>query len=126
MQQDYFDLDLERAILSSCIMSDEVYASIAGDIGVNDFSLKAHQDIFKAIVACANENEPISLSFLRKHKKLNEEVLSEIIATPSIGSTDPIARSISPLRTPGSSDESCPSFTVICTCGSACLNPSAT
>lgn len=84
MQQEYFDLDLERAILSSCIMSEEAYASIAGDIDSKDFSFKAHQDIFKAIIACANSNEPISVSFLRKHKKIDEQILAEILATPSM------------------------------------------
>lgn len=63
MQQEYYDLDLERAILSSCIMSEEAYASIAGDISPKDFSLKAHEDIFKAIIACSNNKEPISISF---------------------------------------------------------------
>lgn len=82
--QEHFDLDLERAILSSCILSDEAYVNIAGDIDVNDFSLKAHQDIFQALIACVNAGEPISLSFLKKHKKLDEHILNEIIATPSI------------------------------------------
>ncbi|HAN0765183.1 TPA: replicative DNA helicase, partial [Campylobacter jejuni] len=84
MQQEYYDLDLERAILSSCIMSEEAYASIAGDISPKDFSLKAHQDIFKAVIACSNNKEPISVSFLRKHKKIDEQILAEILATPSM------------------------------------------
>lgn len=84
MQQEHFDLDLERAILSSCIMSEDAYSSIAGDIEIKDFSLKAHQDIFKAIIACVNAGEPISISFLKKHKKLDDQILTEIIATPSI------------------------------------------
>lgn len=84
MQQEHFDLDLERAILSSCIMSEDAYSSIAGDIEPKDFSLKAHQDVFKAIIACVNAGEPISISFLKKHKKIDEQILTEIIATPSI------------------------------------------
>lgn len=68
MQQEYYDLDLERAILSSCIMSEEAYASIAGDISPKDFSLKAHEDIFKAIIVCSNNKEPISISFLKNIK----------------------------------------------------------
>lgn len=80
----HFDLDLERAILSSCLVSEDAYASLAGDIEPTDFSLKAHQDIFKAIIACANAGEPISLSFLKKHKKLDEQILNDIIATPSM------------------------------------------
>lgn len=68
MQQEHFDLDLERAILSSCIMSEDAYSSIAGDIEPKDFSLKAHQDVFKAIIACVNAGEPISISFLKSIK----------------------------------------------------------
>ncbi len=59
MQQEYYDLDLERAILSSCIMSEEAYASIAGDISPKDFSLKAHQDILKPVMLSPiNNPEP--------------------------------------------------------------------
>ncbi|QOW64196.1 replicative DNA helicase [Campylobacter hepaticus] len=84
MQQEHYDLDLERAILSTCMMSEDAYASIAGDIDPKDFSLKAHQDIFKAMIACANANEPISLSFLRKHANIDEQIITEILATPSM------------------------------------------
>ena len=49
-----------------------------------DFSLKAHQDIFKAIISCVNHKVPSSLSFLRKYGKINEEIIAEILATPSI------------------------------------------
>ncbi|TEY02733.1 replicative DNA helicase [Campylobacter sp. US33a] len=82
--QENFDLDLERAILSSCIFNEDAYASICGDIEPDDFTLKAHQDIFYAIVSCANAGEPIALSFLKKYKKVDENVLNEVIATSSI------------------------------------------
>ncbi|MBS4235391.1 replicative DNA helicase [Campylobacter vulpis] len=83
--EEHYDLDLERMILSSCLLGGgEVYANIAGDIEIKDFSLKAHQDIFKAIIACVNAGEPISLSFLKKYGKLDEQILNEIIATPSM------------------------------------------
>lgn len=83
--QEYFDLDLERAILSTCLYSEDAYASIAGDIEVKDFSLKAHQDIFKAIIACVNANSPIGVSFIKKYNKnIDEDILNEIIATPTM------------------------------------------
>ncbi|EML8170937.1 replicative DNA helicase [Campylobacter upsaliensis] len=83
--EEHYDLDLERMILSSCLLGGgEVYANIAGDIEIKDFSLKAHQDIFKAIVSCVNAGEPIGLSFLKKYGKLDEQILNEIIATPSM------------------------------------------
>ncbi len=84
MQKEHFDLDLERAILNACLYSEDAYLSIASDIEVNDFSLKAHQEIFKAMIACINAQEPISVSFLKKHKELDEQVLNEIMATPSV------------------------------------------
>ncbi|ENZ0443545.1 replicative DNA helicase [Campylobacter upsaliensis] len=84
-KEEHYDLDLERMILSSCLLGGgEVYANIAGDIEIKDFSLKAHQDIFKAIVSCVNAGEPIGLSFLKKYGKLDEQILNEIIATPSM------------------------------------------
>ncbi|EDP7906869.1 replicative DNA helicase [Campylobacter upsaliensis] len=83
--EEHYDLDLERMILSSCLLGGgEVYVNIAGDIEIKDFSLKAHQDIFKAIVSCVNAGEPIGLSFLKKYGKLDEQILNEIIATPSM------------------------------------------
>ncbi|MBM0637616.1 replicative DNA helicase [Campylobacter sp. VicNov18] len=84
MQQEHYDLDLERAILSACITSEDAYASIADQIEPKDFSLKAHQDIFKAMIFCTNANQPIALSFLRKHASLEEQILAEILATPSM------------------------------------------
>lgn len=84
MQREYFDLDLERAILNACLYSEEAYLSISSDIEPKDFSLKAHQEIFTAMIACVNAAEPISVSFLKKHKELDEQILNEIIATPSV------------------------------------------
>ncbi|WP_291953075.1 replicative DNA helicase [Campylobacter sp.] len=81
---EHFDLDLERAILSSCIYSEDSFFSISSDIVFSDFSLKAHQDIYKAIVACASAGKPIGASFIKKHKNINEEVLNEVLATTSI------------------------------------------
>lgn len=83
-REEHFDLDLERAILSSCIYSEDAYNSIAGDIEPLDFVLKAHQDIFSAIIACIKANEPVGLSFIKKHKKIDEAVLGDILATTAI------------------------------------------
>ncbi|TQR31341.1 replicative DNA helicase [Campylobacter sp. MIT 99-7217] len=80
----YLDLDIERAILASCLYSENAYESIATEIEANDFSLKAHEDIFRAIVACSNAREPISPTFIKKYKKLDEKVLSEVLETSSV------------------------------------------
>lgn len=82
--EEHFDLDLERAILSSCIYSEDAYNSIEDKISPTDFVLKAHQDIFNAIAACVKANEPVGLTFIKKHKKIDENVLNEILATTAI------------------------------------------
>lgn len=77
--EEYIDLDTERTILATCLYSEDAYNSVAGDIEPSDFALKAHQDIFKAMIACVNANEPISLSFIKKHSnKIDENALDEI------------------------------------------------
>ena len=81
---EHYDLDLERTILSSCIYSEDAYGSISGDIEPKDFVLKAHQDIFSAIEACVRAGEPVGLSFIKKHKSIDEGVLSEIMQTNAI------------------------------------------
>lgn len=83
-QDNHIDLDLERAILAACIYSEDAYNSIAGDIEPIDFALKAHQSIFSAIEGCVKSGEPLALSFIKKHKKIDEAVFSEILSTTSI------------------------------------------
>ncbi len=84
MQSEYFDLDLERAVLNACLCSEDAFSCVLTEIEANDFYLKAHTEVFKAMMACVNAGEPLSLSFLKKHKKLDEQVLNEIISTPSV------------------------------------------
>ena len=81
---EHFDLDIERTILSTCIYSEDTYSSISGDIEPKDFVLKAHQDIFAGIEACVKAGEPIAVSFIKKHKKVDEAALGEVMATNAI------------------------------------------
>lgn len=82
--QENFDLDLERAILSTCYYSEEAYTYIDGDIEPSDFKLQAHQDIFSAMIACVNAHEPISYAFLKKHKNIDEAALAAITGTTTV------------------------------------------
>lgn len=79
------DLNLERAILSACLNSEEAFNSISLELDSSDFSLKAHQDIYEAIALCLNAGEPLDMSFIKKHiKSFDENIFIEIIATNPI------------------------------------------
>lgn len=81
-----YDLDMERAIFSSIFYSEDSFSEIHGLINENDFYLKAHSDIYKAILECVNSDEPIDFTFVKKWlgKNYNEEVFNDIISTNSL------------------------------------------
>ncbi|AQW85999.1 replicative DNA helicase [Campylobacter pinnipediorum subsp. caledonicus] len=81
-----YDLDMERAILSSIILNNDALSEIYDLIGAKDFYLKAHSDIFKAMIECLNSDVPIASSFLKTKlgKSYNEAVLTDILGTNGI------------------------------------------
>lgn len=81
-----YDYDMERAILSSIFYSEDAYSEIYGIINENDFYLKGHSDVFKAINECVKNDEPLDFTFVKKRleNRYDEAVFNEIIATNSI------------------------------------------
>ena len=51
-----YDLDMERAILASIIYSADNLSEIFDIISPFDFYLRAHGDVYDAMVKCLNEN----------------------------------------------------------------------
>ncbi|MDO5046805.1 replicative DNA helicase [Campylobacter sp.] len=81
-----YDLDMERAILSSIIYNSENLAEIFDIISVGDFYLKGHGDIFGAMIDCLNADNPIETAFLKTKlaNKFDEEIFASILGTNSI------------------------------------------
>nr|WP_260951263.1 replicative DNA helicase [Campylobacter sp. RM16187] len=81
-----YDLDMERAILSSIIYSSENLAEIFDIVSSGDFYLKGHADVYTAMVECMNADLPIETSFLKTKlgAKFDEEILASIVGTNSI------------------------------------------
>ena len=81
-----YDLDMERAILASIIYSADNLSEIFDIISPFDFYLRAHGDVYDAMVKCLNENLPVETGFLKTKlgSKFDENVMSEIIGTNSI------------------------------------------
>ncbi|WP_075494910.1 replicative DNA helicase [Campylobacter geochelonis] len=86
MPSNLYDLDMERSILSSILYSEDGFSEVYGLINDGDFYLKAHADIYKAILECVNNDEPIDFAFVKKRlgNKFDEVTFGEIVATNSI------------------------------------------
>lgn len=78
------DIDIEKAVLSSCMHSEDILSEVITQISASDFSLKVHSDIFEALLSCYNAGEPSGLTFIKKYKKIEDEVLLDIIGTTTL------------------------------------------
>ncbi|WP_297574468.1 replicative DNA helicase [uncultured Campylobacter sp.] len=87
---------IERSVLSSIINSDEAFSIAHSIINRHDFSLPAYGDIFEAICACVDNDEPIEVAFIKKRlgKKFNENVLADILVTGPIVDVETYANEI--------------------------------
>ncbi|KEA45580.1 replicative DNA helicase [Campylobacter mucosalis] len=81
-----YDLDMERAILSSIILNNDALSEIYDTIKADDFYLKGHSDIFRAMIECLNTDQPIATTFLKNKlgDKFDESIMGEILGTNAI------------------------------------------
>ncbi|MCR4942524.1 MAG: replicative DNA helicase [Campylobacter sp.] len=84
--ENLYDLDMERAILSSIISDNDVLGEIYDIIEANDFYLSGHSDIYRAMIACLNSDSPIATTFLKNKlgDKYNDTIMADVIGTNSI------------------------------------------
>jgi len=80
-------VSIEKTVLSSIIFRpDEIY-TISGILGVEDFYLKVHQDIYKVMLDLHYEEMPIDEEFIRKRgvgKLFTDDNLIEILSVNPI------------------------------------------
>lgn len=86
MSENLYDLDLERAILSAIIYSEDAYSEVSFFINENDFYLPGHKEIYKAIIDCVNHDEPIETAFIKKYlgKNYNEQIFADVLSAGSL------------------------------------------
>jgi replicative DNA helicase len=91
MQENLYNLNIERSILSSIIFDPEQFDELANIIKKEDFYLPSHQDIYEAMLLLYGKDEPIDEEFIKKEllraKKFDEQALLEILATNPISNT---------------------------------------
>ena len=81
-----YDLDMERAILSSIIANNDALGEIFDTIKAKDFYLKGHSQIYEAMVECLNSDDPVAIPFLKNKlgDKYDEALMIDIIGTNSL------------------------------------------
>ena len=81
-----YDLDMERAILSSIIANNDALGEIFDTIKAGDFYLKGHSQIYEAMVECLNSDDPVAVPFLKNKlgDKYDEALMIDIIGTNSL------------------------------------------
>lgn len=81
-----YDLDMERAILNSILLNPDILSEIFDTINSNDFYLKGHSDIYRAMVDCLNSDQPIATTFLKNKLGANydENIIADILSTSAI------------------------------------------
>ncbi|NOZ90677.1 MAG: replicative DNA helicase [Epsilonproteobacteria bacterium] len=92
MNENMYNLNIERAVLSAIIFDPEIFEEVASKLQPSDFYLPFHQHIFSAMEELSREDKPIDEEFLKS--KLNssgnfdEVAMLDILASNPISNTD--------------------------------------
>lgn len=96
MNEEFYNLSFERAILSSIVFDPASLKRI--DIHPDDFYLHAHKNIYEAMTALDNDDQPIDEEFLRiwlsQRKQFDERVMMEILTANPISNVIEYVRAI--------------------------------
>jgi len=91
MQDNLYNLAVERSILSSIVFEPSQFDELSTALKVDDFYLPAHQEIFNAMMLLLQRDQPIDEEFIKKElikaKKFDEQVMLEILAANPISNT---------------------------------------
>jgi replicative DNA helicase len=87
-----YNLNIERAVLSSIIFDPQTYEDIASKLNPQDFYLPFHQYLFEAMEELSREEKPIDEEFLKSKLdskgKFDEVVMLEILSANPISNTN--------------------------------------
>ena len=96
-----YNIDLERAVISTILMYPENIEIVIGIIDENDFYFSYYKEVFKAIKEIYEENGVIDEILLKdkliKRDVFNEEYFMEIISTAPVSSVEVYAKEIKDL-----------------------------
>ena len=89
--ENLYNLNIERAVLSSIIFDPEIYEEVAAILKPNDFYLPFHQHLFEAMEELFEKELPIDEEFLKKELekkgKFDEVAMVEVLSANPITNT---------------------------------------
>jgi len=92
MNENMYNLNIERAVLSAIIFDPQTFEEIASKLEPHDFYLPFHQHLFVAMEELSREDKPIDEEFLKTKLNSNgnydEVALLDIMASNPISNTD--------------------------------------
>ena len=93
MQEDnLYNLNIERAVLSSIIFDPIIYEEIASKLNPKDFYLPFHQHLFMAMERLISQEKPIDEEFLiselKKENRFDESAMLEVLSANPISDTN--------------------------------------
>ena len=85
MIEKLYNLNIERAILSTIIFEPSVFEDVAAILKPSDFYLPDHKAIFEVMIELEREEKPIDEEFIKKElekqKKFREDTFLDILST---------------------------------------------
>ncbi|KIM11547.1 MAG: DNA helicase [Sulfuricurvum sp. PC08-66] len=98
MEESLYNLNIERAVLSSILFDAGQYEAISEKLAVGDFYLPAHQNIYKAMGILHKKEQPIDMEFVKhelvRNNHFDENALLEILAANPISNTTAYVKEI--------------------------------
>jgi replicative DNA helicase len=92
MNENMYNLNIERAVLSAIIFDPKIFEEIASQLEPQDFYLPFHQHLFSAMEELSREDKPIDEEFLKNKllikKKFDETAMLNVLAANPISNTD--------------------------------------
>ena len=87
-----YNINIERAVLSSIIFDPQIYEDIAAKLNPNDFYLPFHQHLFSAMEKLFLAEKPIDEEFLekelRRENRFDEVAMVEVLSANPISDTN--------------------------------------
>jgi len=91
LQENLYNLNIERAVLSSILFDPTTYEEVAAKLSTHDFYLPFHQHIFDAMEQLSIDEKPIDDEFLRqillKESHFDEAGMLDILSSNPISNT---------------------------------------
>ncbi len=98
METHLYNLNIERAVLSSILFDPKIYEEVASALKPSDFYHPFHRNLFAAMEELAREDQPIDEEFLKEkleHKKqFDEEAFLEVLAANPLTNTSAYVKEI--------------------------------